>query len=80
MTKPTSPSTSRRNSRRNRTARRPDARHAPGTRQRIARTRAVRLKAHPSVVLELADASASAISEIDVIEQHLGRFIDELLS
>lgn len=79
MRKSTTRKTARRDPRRKRDPRRPDGRQSPGARSRITGRRTVRLAKPPSIVLELANPSAVPTSEIEVIEQHLGSAIDDLL-
>jgi hypothetical protein len=79
MRKSFSSHTSRRKSRSTAELGRPDGRHAPGARARIARRRTQGVAAQPSVVLDLSYRPPITGPELEAIERHLSDLIDGLL-
>ncbi len=79
MRKSFSSYSSRRTARRKAKPARPDGRHAPGARARVARRRTCEVDAQIVILLDLPDRPAVMVPEIEAIEQHLARLIDDLL-
>lgn len=79
MRKPLSTQTSRRSRRQPVQASRPDGRHAPGARARVARRRAPEARKAPAVVLDMPDVIPVTGRELDAVEQHLADELDQLL-
>lgn len=58
---------------------RTEGRHAPGARDRIARSRTRALTPRPTVVLALPGEPAVTSREVDAVEQHAAEWLDGFL-